>query len=366
MSKSPEPKKQFVVGKIEEGADFTPDWIESVIYRIALWYKDPACDRNYEDPVEMARQKIQECLLGTTEDGSPWRNVPREFNARVRAKCGFDVETMKGIPSRRVKSPLAERALDKKAQEAAKGLDDVNPFVDSFDADAFRKQMETDLLSTFPELDNPAHLPNVRSLTMYYAEREKIDRQLGAGVSDAKRSTLLQSLRSIEEMADTTMKRLGVHPDQIRKKISDKGASTVADLAALVEGESIKDEFRKREKVWALQLALHLWWMSQHRNGIGNGPNLHDFEIWHMTRSRPVKFTCRHGETYTVIEGFEPRELREFLEKEGVVIEEPVLPGFYNKDDLKGLATAPLDTQTQDGNHGATQDDTDGGRGELD
>ena len=366
MSKSAEPKKQFVVGNVEEGADFTRDWIEQIIYRIALWFKDPACDRNYDDPVAMARQKIQECLLGTTEDGSPWRNVPREFNARVRAKCGFDVETMTGIPSRRVKNPLAERALDKKAQEAAKDLDGANPFVDSFDDVGFRAQMEKDLLTTFPELDNPAHLPNVRSLTMYYAEREKIDRQLAAGVSDAKRGTLLESLKKIEDMADSTMKRLGVHPDQIRKKISDKGASSVADLAALVESESIKDDFKKREKVWALQLALQLWWASEHRNGTGNGPNLHDFEIWHMTRSRPVKFTCRHGETYTVIEGFEPHELREFLIKEGVAIEEPVFDALLSKEDLNGLATAPLETQTQDGNYGATEDAPDGGRSELD
>lgn len=361
MSKQAEPKKQFVIGNVDEGADFTKDWIESLIYQIAIFYKSPESDRNYDDPVAMARQKIQECLLGTTEDGSPWKSVPRKFEDRVRAKCGFDIETMKGIPSRRVKNPLAERALDKKAQEAARELDDSNPVVSQFDADGFRAKMESDLLATFPELDNPAHLPNVRSLTMYYAEREKIDRQLGAGVSDSKRLTLLQSLRSIEEMADTTMKRLGVHPDQIRKKISDKGASTVADLAALVEGEALKDEYSKREKIWALQLALQLWWMSQHRNGAGNGPNVHDFEIWHMTRSRPIKFTCRHGETYTLVEGFEPNELRDFLISEGVLVEEPVFTHMMSEDDLKGLATADLATTTQDGNHGTETNAPDAG-----
>jgi hypothetical protein len=355
MSKKvPEPKKQFVIGNVEEGADFTKDWIESLIYQIALFYKSPESDRNYDDPVLMARQKIQECLLGTTETGDPWKAVPRAFEDRVRAKCGFDIASMKGIPSRRVKNPAAERAIDKAAIEAAKELDDLD--ITQFNAEQFRQNMERDLLLTFPELDNPAHLPNVRSLTMYYAEREKIDEKLAHGVNDSKRLQLLDSLRKIEEMADTTMKRMGIHPDQIRRKIADKGASSVSDLAAVVEGEALKDEFKKREKVWTLQLALQLWWMSKHRNGAGTGPQVHDFEIWHMTRSRPVKFKCRHGETYNLIEGFEPHELREFLLKEGVLIEEPVISGLFTGDALKGLSTAELTVSPKDGNYGNDRD----------
>lgn len=348
--------KVFHVGDVNDGADFSNDYINGLIYRIALWFQQPECDRTYDDPVKAATTKIKECLLGITEKGEKWKNAPKEFSARVRAKCAFDIDKDAGIPSRRNKNPNSGIVAERKAaKDALKNIGDVAD-VTGFDVEAFRQVEEAHILSAFPELDNPAHLPNVRSLTMYYAERERIDRQLTLGVSDSKRAMLLDSLKRIEDMADVTMKRLGVHPDQIRKKISDKGASSISDLAAIVSND---EDFPKRERIWALQLALQLWWMSEHANGAGVERQLHDFQIWHMTRSRPVKFTCRHGEEYTIAEGFEPHEIRDFLVKEGVLIEEPVLPNFMTPSDLAGLATADL----KDGHYvEETPDDGDTGR----
>jgi hypothetical protein len=367
--------RRFVVGDVSKGADFSVDYINSLIYRIALWFQKPECDRTYDDPVESAKAKIRECLLGIKEDGNPWQNCPKEFAARVRAKAAYDIEKDAGIPSRRVKHPAAQAAqAAKQAEQGANKIGNDMADVLDFDAEGFRTKMEADMLANFPELDNPAHLPNLRSLIMYYVEREKIDGQLKLGVSDAKRLTLLDSLKRIEDMADTTMKRLGIHPDQIRKKISDKGASTIADLVNLISNDT---DYKKREKTWALQLALQLWWMSQHMNGAGTGPQVHDFEIWHMTRSRPIQFTCEHGTAYTLVEGFEPEELRKYLVQEGVLIEEPVLPQYTDAAALKGLATADLTTlivppdedtqEAHDGDGSGSPDpagDPDGGEGE--
>lgn len=356
MAKEKAPKKQFIVGNKEEGADFSPEEIEALTYKIALWFGKPECDRNYDDPVQSAQQKIRECLLAETDSGDPWRNCPNEFADRVKAKCAYDMREDRGIPSKRVKHPDAVRALDKKAQEAAKEGQAQNLLDSMFDQESYRKEIEHKILTAFPELDNPAHMPNVRSLSLYHAQREVIDRQLSMGVTDGKRIQLLEGLKNIEVMADQTMKRLGIHFDQVRKKISDKGASTVADLAAMVSDD---DGYKKREKVWALQLALQLWWMSEHYNGRKSGPQLHPFEIWHMTRSRPIDFTCRCGVKTKLIEGFEPQELREFLMKEGVLIEEPVVPGLIAREDILGLTTADLAeeaTTTQDGNYGGTEE----------
>jgi hypothetical protein len=361
MAKQKEDRKQFVVGDISNGADFSPEYIETLIYKIALWYNDPACDRTYEDPVSAAREKVQQCLLGETEDGSPWRQCPREFSKRVRAKCAFDIETDKGIPSRRAKNPLAQRALSKEAQDGADALGDFNIAVNGFDQIAFRTELERDILSQFPELDNPAHIPNVRSLTMYYAEREKIDRELQMGVASNKRVGLLESLKTIEAATDVTLRRLGIHPDQVRKKVADKGASTVSDLAAMVDSD---EDFKAREKVWALQTALQFWWMSQHVNGRGDGPQIHDFEIWHATRSRPIKFRCRHGEEYTIVEGFEPHELLAYLEKEGVNVEEPVIPYLMSAGDLKGMREYLTSRNSeQDGINGRQEENVGDGAG---
>lgn len=352
------PAKQFVVGDKSQGADFSVQEIETLIYKVALWFQSPDSDRKYDDPVATATDKIQECLLATTESGDPWRNCPADFSKRVRAKCAYDMESGKGIRSA-PKRKDGGRDLNPKAKAGAKDLDDSNPVAAAFDQDGFRAKLEKDLLVAFPELDNAAHLPTLRSLTLYHAQREVIDRELQTGVNATKRNDLLESLKTIEQMADITMRRMGIHPDQIRKNLSDKGKSSVADLVALIGDDA---EFLKREKTWVLQLALQLWWMSEHHNGRRTGPQLHDFEIWHMTRSRPMEFTCRHGETYTLVEGFEPRELKDFLIREGVLIEEPVLPGLIAAEALSGL-TEYLET---DGNYAETTNGVNGAGGGVD
>jgi hypothetical protein len=327
--------KQFVVGNTADGADFSTHEIDALIYRIALWFGSAECDRNYDDPVASAREKIQECLLAENSSGDPWKNCPAEFAARVKVKCAYDMLTGKGIPAPRVKHPDAVRALDKKAQAAAKGLDDSNPILADFDQSAFRTDLEQRILAEFPELDNPAHLPNVRSLTMYHAQREIIDRELQAGIGNAnKRLTLLESLQRIEVMADVAMKRLGIHFDQVRKKIDSKGASSIGDLVALIGDDR---DYATLEDVWRKQLALQCWWMSEHHNGRRTGPQLHDWEIWHMTRNRPVRFKCRHGEEYVIVEGFTPKELYEYLKARKVVIAEPVLPHLIKPEWLEHM-----------------------------
>jgi hypothetical protein len=334
------PTKQFVVGRKEDGADFTSEEIETLIYKIALWFSSDECDRKYDDPVAAARQKIQECLLAETGEGKPWMNCPKDFGKRVKAKCNYDIETGTGKAPPAVKGKNnGNRDLDPDAKAGAQALNAANPVATAFDQEGFRATYEQQILAAFPELDNPAHLPNVRSLSMYHAQREVIDRELAIGLKGTKRLELLESLQKIEQMADVTMKRLGIHPDQVRKKISDKVGSTIADFVAMVSSDA---DFPERNRVWALQAALQFYWMSEHYNGRKSGPQLHDFEIWHATRTRPVKFTCRHGETYTVVEGFEPHELRDFLLARGVLIEEPVIPGLFTKEDLKGLATMDL------------------------
>lgn len=325
--------KQFVVGD-HEGADFTQAEIDKLIYEIAVWFKDPKSGRNCDAPVETATARVKECLLAETVNGEPWKTCSNDFAKRILAKCGYDIVNHVGVPMMRAKGRDGGRVLDAKAKEGVKTLNAGAIVQANFDQESYREKVEHDILLAFPELDNAASKPVVRSLSGLYAQREVIDQELAVGVTASKRETLLRSLKVIEDMADTTMKRLGIHPDQIRKKISDKGASTIGDLVALVDEDPT---YREREKVWSLQLALQLWWMTEHLNGDKTGPNLHPFEMWHMTRTKPIKFTCRHDETYTIVEGFEPHELYAYLIQEGVLVEEPVVPQLITPTDLAGL-----------------------------
>jgi hypothetical protein len=344
------PIRQYVVGDKKDGADYSQSEIEALVYKVAVWFASPECPRKYEDTVQAAKDKIRECLLGLNAEGDPWVGCPEDFQKRVKIKCAYDMIADRGIYTAKQHKQMGKKAANRgvAADNAKEVMRQIDPIEAKFDAEGFRAKVEKDILDAFPELDNPAHRPNVRSLSGLYAQREVIDRELAAGVSTSKRETLLRSLKIIEEMADGTMRRLGVHPDQVRKKIADKASASISDLVAMIGDDK---EFAQREKVWSLQLALQLWWMSEHWNGTKSGPQLHDFEIWHLTRSRPIRHRCKCGFECVIIEGFEPHELRDYLVANGVLVEEPVLPGVVPQAALAGLATVdlrPLETTPLD------------------
>jgi hypothetical protein len=340
------PIRQFVVGDKQAGADFSQAEIEALVYKIAVWFASPECPRKYTDSVQAAKDKIRECLLGLNAEGDPWVGCPDDFSKRVRVKCAWDMALDKGMYTAKQHKQISKKGMNRgdAAEQAKTAMRQIAPEDAKFDMEGFRQKVESDILTEFPELDNPAHRPNVRSLSGLYAQREQIDRELVLGVSATKRDQLLKSLKVIEDMADGTMRRLGIHPDQVRKNIKDKGASSLADLVALIGDDK---DYAKREKIWSLQLALQLWWASEHWNGSKNGPNLHDFEIWHLTRSRPVRHRCSCGRDVVLVEGFEPTELRDYLTANGVLVEEPLLPDIVSAARLTGLATADLTERTE-------------------
>ena len=88
--------------------------------------------------------------------------------------------------------------------------------------------------------------------------------------------------------------------------------------------------------------------MSEHPNGNKTDRQLHPFEIWHLTRSRPIDYTCECGKRVTLVEGFEPMELRDWLVSEGVLVEKPVNPQLISEEELEGLSEYGIDS-TPDG-----------------
>lgn len=319
---TPKVPRRYLVGKKEEGADFTEEEISLLAYQLATWFGDSTCDRNYPDPLSVAKQKISECLLGKTADGKMWINCPEEFEARIRTKTLFDMKTGTGVPAARRKSPRAVKKEQRLAAEAAaKGVTRTDPTTLIVDQEVIKQTVVRDVLDTFPELDNPAHLLNVQRLGTLHAQASVIDAKLALSPGPSIQKELLDNLLKIDQMIDRTMKSLGIHPQQIKQQVGDHMASSVAEFVALAESDP---EFRRRNKLWSLELALLLWWMSAHPNGRGTGPNIHPFEVWHMTRGRAISFTCVEcGRHYPhLVEGFEPQELFDYLRGEGVLIRE--------------------------------------------
>lgn len=326
--------KQFVVGT-GPNADFSPDYIEALTLRLALWYGSEKCDRAFEDPEAAAKETVKQCLLGETKDGKPWQNAPHEFAKRIKVKAAYDMEKGEGIPIQSAKHPSATRRLDPAAAEGAKLVDEMQPAISDFDIEEHRRQLERTLLAQYPELDNAAHFPHVRRLSLLYAQQEMIDRELMIGVKPARRESIMKEMDSLAKTIDVTLKTLDIHPDSIRKKIKENSEGSLGDLVATLDAD---EEFPRREKLWTLQEMLQLWYMCNHPNGEGTGPQISEIEMWHMTRTRPFSFTCQCGRHYPhIVQGFTPKQLRDYLVKEGVLVEVPVIPQLIEESSLEGI-----------------------------
>lgn len=327
-------RKQFVVGDGPE-ADFSFQEIENLVLRLTVWFNSPECDRKFDDPEGAAKEIIQQCLLAETKDGSPWSNCPHDFGKRIKVKAAYDLEKGAGIPISSAKHPTAVRRLDPKAQDGAKQVDDVVSSLVDFDAVTFRAQKEADILEEYPELDNSAHLPHVRRLSLLYAQQEMIDRELMLSPKPSRRKDIMYEMKMLGEAVKETLITLDIHPKSLREKMKENSDGTLGDLVARLDED---DEFAKRERMWALRAALQFWYMANHPNGRGDGPQMLDWEIWHATRSRPMAFTCECGRHYpSLVEGFTPKELRDYLVTRGVLIEEPGIPNLITSEDVAGL-----------------------------
>jgi hypothetical protein len=337
MARQQTERKMFRVGDGPD-ADFSMLEIENLTLRLIAWFKDPKCDRNFSDPEQQAKDIIQQCLKCVKQDGDPWKNAPHTFQSRIRVKAAYDMETGAGIPIRASKHPDAVRRLDKEAEESANAVQDIIPALVEFDIEEYRQKQLRNILSTFPELDNPVHLPNVRRLALYYSQQEMIDRMVSSGSvkpGTPKSSDILDELESLNKSIDALMKTLDIHPDSLRKKIKENTDGTLGDLVVMLD---MDEEFKEREKLWALQAALQLWYMHEHPNGDLSGPQMEEWEIWHMTRTRPFSFTCKCGIKYhNIIQGFTPKELKEYLIKHGILIEVPAIPGLITHEDVEGI-----------------------------
>lgn len=342
MSKGKEKKtkvrmapKKFTVGT--EGCDFHPGEIEALAFKLAQWFQDPRSGRKYEDPLQTAKDLLQQCLSALASDGTPWGKCPDNWASRVRIKCNYDVEKDEGLVRGNLFNPEAKGAIDPKADKAVRdAVQSLDPIGQAFDREGYERDMVAGILKEYPELDNSVHRPNVERLAMAYAEQQSVRVRLQMTEAGSKKYIdLLDAQTKLEQSAERTMKLLDIHPDQLRKKLDKRREGTLGDLITVLEGDA---EFEERERLWALQAALQFWWMSNHANGRGDGPNLHDWEIWHATRSVPIDYTCSCGKHVTLIRGFEPKELQQYLIERGVLVEEPAIPGLLRSDALDGLA----------------------------
>lgn len=321
----------FTVGD-EDHHDFTPDEIELLTFRVRDWFISDECDRSYSDPYAEAKAQVEQCLLAQTKAGKIWHKAYDSFASRLKSKTLYDMEEGNHIAQDRAKSTEAKR--NKRHADNVTGALPVTSTLSVQHLQQYQKRMESDILSAYPELDTAVHRPNITRLAMLYSEQERIRIEMPGSKAGARKQAI-DTLSVLQKTISDTMKSLDIYPDQIRKRMDKQRQGSVGDLVAAIDEDV---DFKEREKRWTQTLALQLWWMTKHPNGKNTGPNIHDFEMWHLTRTRPIRYTCKCGHEAVIVEGFTPEELRDYLVQSGVLVEKPVLPQITTEEDLHGLA----------------------------
>jgi len=261
------------------------------------------------NPPEHAEKILIAALNGTKLNGEPWPTVSQSFFIRIKQLAGFDLE--KGIGHRSPKSNT-KRNISYIAKVGIPGripaTEELPP--EDVNADIKRMQQEyiNNLTTVYPHLSSAVYTPKVEEL----AETVIKSRLLSTDFMTAKGATLekLSKIReSLHKQQGDLMSFLEISPQQLLKKTVSKDESLGNLIARL---DSYGEAWQEYERLDALRELLQKYRMLKNKRPDGT-PQLNDWELWHQTRNRPVKFTCSCGASYTLLGGFSEQEIEEAL-----------------------------------------------------
>lgn len=315
--------RRFAVGKDFTEADFHK-WIDQLIWWIGDRFP------RIKDPREHAEKIMKAALNGTKLDGTEWLGISSDFFSRVVQLSGFDVKRGVGVrdPKTAKHRSIVTRASGEKTEI---------PPVDIQQGMQLRADYIKDLLHKYPHLDSPVYKPKVEELaeTIVKSRMISVDFILSRG----KELELLSKIReSLHKQISELMKFLEIAPEQRVRKQLDAKNSDVGSLIAKME--SYGEVWEEYEKLDALRELLQKYRMLKSSRPDGT-PQLNDWELWHMTRNRPVKFTCRCGVSYELLGGFTPEEIEQAL------LQAHKVYGF-GLEEIGTTATSTIETPIQE------------------
>jgi hypothetical protein len=290
-----------ILARYKIGRDFTEEeyhkWKEQLV-----WWIESTMPK-IENPHTHAENVLLSAMNGTKLDGKQWSLVPNNFFARVKVLAGFDLE--KGVGVRR---PDVTRKAVRGRTPAKVGAEDIPP-LDAKKALELKSKYKKDLLQKYPHLENPVYDPKVDELAETVIRGRMMSQEFM--VASAKELERLNKIReSLNKQVNDLMNFLEISPKLLveKQKATDK-----ADVGSLVaEMESYGEIWQDYERLDALRELLQKFHQLNNLRPDGT-QQLNDWELWHMTRNRPVRFTCECGKSYTLLGGFTPEEIEQAL-----------------------------------------------------
>jgi hypothetical protein len=285
------------------GTDFTEEQYHKWVEQLTWWIGEKM--HNIESPKGHAEKALLAAMNGTKMDGSPWPLITNDFNKRIKQLVGFDLEAGIGI-----RDPMVGAKKSLIGHTAARTKTAEIPPVDLKEAMGLRKEYISNLLGKYPHLDSPVYKPKVEELAETIVKSRMISSDFlnAQGVALERLSKIRESLhKQIGEL----MEFLEISPKQrVRSSIETKNA----DVGSLVaKMESYGASWEEFERLDALRELLQFYHMLQSTRPDGT-PQLNDWELWHLTRNRPVQYKCIScGWEVELLGGFTPLEIEQAL-----------------------------------------------------
>ncbi len=288
----PDSSNYFVVGTTEE----YNKWVEQLTW----WLGETR--KNLDNPKKQAEAVLLAAFNGTKLDGSHWPKISTEFYVRIKSLCGFDLKRGIGIRNRDAK-PISRGPVRTPEKMSVDDLPPLNLGKALDLKDAYIEQ----LIEKYPHLENAVYRPKVEELAETVVKGRMLSSQFLT--SEGRPLQELNKIKeSLNKQTDELMKVLEISPTILMKKQQEGNKTDVGSLIRHME--KYGETWEEFERIDALRELIQTYWQLKNTRPDGS-PQLNDWELWHKTRNRPVKFTCRCGQTYELLGGFTPEEIEE-------------------------------------------------------
>lgn len=314
--------------KYEVGKDIDQATYDTIVVKVADWFRSWRPD--HVEPAADARFRIKCCLEGTTLDGKPWySHWSSNFATRMRMLCRFDVDKMQGIRTADEKKKAAKvraKAKETATRMAGTAANDANiPELTRRELDGrvtygdkalpitegeqkMWNEYRDAYLEQFPELrtiNAKGELSMLCDLQILH-ERNRLKILSGQKVDAAD---LLETTKMISDLK----KALGIHPDQLARRVDKEKSASVADAAARFQAlpEALRDKFQLEEF-----LLLYQMYMTPSPRPDSGGYQLDEVGLFAQTRCRTC--ACSKCQTRNFV-GISIDEVEQHLIQHGVI-----------------------------------------------
>jgi hypothetical protein len=313
------------------GRDVSQDTYTQWTLKIAEWFSERK--PTLKEPVKVAKRYLDCCMRGTKprDPEKKWTGAEQWTLAlRIRSACAYDVEKMAPIYNkldrRRVRKNQLKQRLEKEkvrkrtdpllpeavrvlARKEATYGDDPSIFLSPKEHRRW-VELKEQYTKQFPELAlvNAEAELNVLCDLLVMSERHRLKMLNGEKMDTREYQNLINTIDSIK----TT---LGIHPNQLAKRVQERRAGSFAELLARFEGMDDARATRERHWIEELMQLYQMYHQPSPRNDMG-GYQLDDVGLLGMTGCRTCK--CASCGTHNFA-GLKIDEVERYLEMREVL-----------------------------------------------